>query len=94
MSRRKAAGSKRNKKHKFVGTRTRDCRQENNRRNYYPDPTWKKSPDHKARAVSIDTVVAQMTGGTIAAAAHSEDKSIGQRVKLVSTRLFRVKNSG
>lgn len=64
QSRRKRAGSRRNKRLKNVGSLFSDLRQENHRRDYYPDPTWRVPVDHKARAVDIDRVFPQLGSHT------------------------------
>lgn len=49
MSRRAAAGSRRNKKHRYVGTQYTDERLYPG----YPQPDWRMKPDHQARVVRL-----------------------------------------
>jgi hypothetical protein len=57
MSRRAAAGSRHNKKHKWVGVQAKDTDSWRVRNEFtWPPFDWRMKPNHQARAVNIDHV--------------------------------------
>lgn len=90
MSSRRAAGSKRNKKYKFVGTRKSDGLSMR-----HPTFDYLLKPDHKARAIDPDTFRNQVKGFTLVAAEHvaesGRDTSRARRITVSTARWVNAK---
>lgn len=91
VSPRKAAGGKRNRRLRYVGSHESDLRQDSRARNYAHDPTWRNKPNHKSRAINIEVLTNYVRGITQHAAANHPDQTAKHRIRLVDTRLIKAK---